>query len=90
MEKDYNEKLLMWKSNKLRVVRVYNLYKESKRLNPSVVSQEWFDKNYELLMTLYEVHKEVSYIVMTISQMLFVNDAEYRINDWYIHQMENN
>ena len=84
------EKLLEWKANKSRVVRIYNLYKHAEEQDPNITLQLWFWESYKHVSDLYEQHREFPYIVMNYSQKIFVNDAEYRINEWYIHQMENN
>jgi len=90
MEESSQQNLLIWKANKARVVRVYNLYKQALEHDPNISMHLWFRESFEHLMRLYNNHKDASWIVFNYSDRVFINDAEYRINDWVIYQMENN
>ena len=90
MDLGHHEKLLIWKANKARVIRVYTLYKRALEQDPNISMHLWFGESYGHLMRLYNNHKDASWIVLNYSDQVFLNSAEYRMNDWYIRLMESN
>ena len=90
MDLSHQEKLLIWKANKARVIRVYTLYKRALEQDPNITMHLWFCESFDHLKRLYNNYKDASWIVLNYSDQIFINDAEYRMNDWYIRLMESN
>ena len=90
MENSYQDKLLEWKANKSRINRVYRLYKRAAEEDPNIVIELFFHESYEHLNRLYTNYLDSNYAVLNYSERVFLNDAEYRINDWYLRQTELN
>lgn len=90
MDESQWEITLRLKANKIRVHRLYKLYKDTLAANPGIQSQLWFADSYGHLKRIYDSHQESQWIPLDFSNTIFIEDAEYRLDRWERYQVSNN